>query len=46
VLGGLVGGTFGPGIAKRISSPQLINLLVAAFILAAFGLVVRHINLR
>jgi uncharacterized membrane protein YfcA len=43
-LGGLVGGSFGPAIAKRISSPQLINLLVAAFILAAFGLVVRHLR--
>ena len=44
VLGGLVGGSFGPGIAKRISSPQLINLLVAAFILAAAGLVIRHLR--
>jgi uncharacterized membrane protein YfcA len=44
VLGGLVGGSFGPGIAKRISSPQLINLLVAAFFLAAIGLVVRHLH--
>jgi uncharacterized membrane protein YfcA len=44
VLGGLVGGSFGPGIAKRISSPQLINLLVAAFILAAVGLVIRHLH--
>jgi uncharacterized membrane protein YfcA len=42
-LGGLVGGSFGPGIAKRISSPQLINLLVAAFIIAALGLVIRHL---
>jgi uncharacterized membrane protein YfcA len=44
VLGGLVGGSFGPGIAKRISSPQLINLLVAAFFLAAIGLVIRHLH--
>jgi uncharacterized membrane protein YfcA len=44
VLGGLVGGSFGPGIAKRISSPQLINLLVAAFFLAAIGLVIRHLR--
>jgi uncharacterized membrane protein YfcA len=43
VLGGLVGGSIGPGVARRISSPQLINLLVAAFILAAIGLVIRHL---
>jgi uncharacterized membrane protein YfcA len=43
-LGGLAGGSFGPGIAKRISSPQLINLLVAAFVLAAVGLVIRHLR--
>jgi hypothetical protein len=43
VLGGLVGGSLGPSIARRISSPQLINLLVAAFILAAIGLVVKHL---
>ena len=43
-LGGLAGGSFGPGVAKRISSPQLINLLVAAFILAAVGLVIRHLR--
>jgi uncharacterized membrane protein YfcA len=42
VLGGLIGGTIGPGVAKRISSPRLIDLLVAAFILAAIGLVIRH----
>jgi hypothetical protein len=29
-------------VAKRISSPRLIDLLVVAFILAAIGLVVRH----
>lgn len=43
VLGGLVGGSIGPSVARRISSPQLINLLVAAFILAAIGLVIRHL---
>lgn len=43
-LGGLVGGSFGPGVARRISSPQLINLLVAAFILAAVGLALRHLH--
>ncbi len=43
-LGGLLGGSFGPSVAKRISSPQLINLLVAAFFLAAIGLIVRHLR--
>lgn len=43
-LGGLVGGSIGPSVARRISSPQLINLLVAAFILAAAGLVIRHLR--
>jgi uncharacterized membrane protein YfcA len=43
-IGGLVGGSFGPPLAKRISSPQLINLLVAAFILAAIGLIIRHLR--
>jgi uncharacterized protein len=43
VLGGLVGGSVGPAIAKRISSPRLITLLAAALILSAIGLVVRHL---
>jgi uncharacterized membrane protein YfcA len=43
VLGGLVGGSIGPSVARRISSPQLINLLVAAFIIAAIGLVLKHV---
>jgi uncharacterized protein len=43
VLGGLVGGSIGPSIARRISSPTLINLLVAAFIMAALGLVLKHL---
>lgn len=43
VVGGLLGGTFGPQIARRISSPQLINLLIAAFFLAAIGLIMRHL---
>ena len=42
VIGALAGGYVAPGIAKRLSSPQLINLLAAAFILGALGLVVRH----
>ncbi len=43
VLGGLVGGTLGPPIAKRVSSPMLITLLATALILAAVGLVARHL---
>lgn len=43
ILGGLVGGYVAPGIARRVSSPQLINLMALAFILAACGLVLRHV---
>lgn len=43
VLGGLVGGSFGPVIARRVSSPTLISLLAGALILAALGLVLRHV---
>ena len=43
VLGGVVGGSVGPAIAKRISSPRLITLLAAALILSAIGLVLRHL---
>lgn len=43
VAGGLVGGSLGPPIAKRVSSPRLITLLAVALILAAAGLVLRHL---
>jgi uncharacterized membrane protein YfcA len=43
VLGGLVGGSIGPAIAKRVSSPRLITLLAAALIVAALGLALRHL---
>ncbi len=43
VLGGFVGGSIGPLIAKRVSSPQLITLLASALILAAVGLAARHL---
>ena len=43
VLGGVAGGSVGPLIAKRISSSALITLLAVALILAACGLVVRHL---
>jgi uncharacterized membrane protein YfcA len=43
VLGALAGGFVAPPIARRLSSPQLINLLIGAFVLAAIGLIVRHL---
>jgi uncharacterized membrane protein YfcA len=43
VLGGLAGGSIGPVIARRISSSNLITLLAVALILAACGLVMRHL---
>ena len=43
VLGGLAGGSIGPLIAKRVSSPRLITLLATALMLAAVGLALRHI---
>jgi len=43
VLGGLVGGSIGPVIQKRVSSPTLITLLAAALIAAALGLALRHL---
>ena len=45
-LGGLAGGSFGPPIAKRISSPILINLVIAAFIIGALGLILKHVRLH
>jgi uncharacterized membrane protein YfcA len=43
VVGGIAGGSIGPVIAKRISSPALITLLAAALICAAIGLALRHL---
>jgi hypothetical protein len=43
VVGGIAGGSIGPMIAKRISSPALITLLAVALICAAVGLAVRHL---
>lgn len=43
VAGGLVGGAVAPSIARRISSPRLITMLAVALILAAIGLVLRHL---
>jgi len=45
-LGGLAGGSFGPPIAKRISSPMLINLVIGAFIIGAIGLILKHVPLH
>ena len=43
VIGGIAGGSIGPALAKRVSSPRLITLLAAALILAAVGLIARHL---
>jgi uncharacterized membrane protein YfcA len=43
VAGGLVGGSIGPLIQKRVSSPTLITLLATALIVAALGLALRHL---
>jgi uncharacterized membrane protein YfcA len=45
-LGGLAGGSLGPPLAKRISSPMLINLVIAAFIIGAIGLILKHVPLH
>jgi uncharacterized membrane protein YfcA len=42
ILGGVVGGSLGPRIARRVSSPRLITLLAVAFIAAACALALRH----
>jgi hypothetical protein len=42
VLGGLVGGTIGPSIARRVSSPRLTTLLAIALMLAAVSFALRH----
>jgi uncharacterized membrane protein YfcA len=43
VVGGLVGGTAAPVISARLRSPHVVNLLMVVLILAAAGLVVRHV---
>ena len=43
VVGGIAGGSIGPMIAKRISSPALITLLAVALMCAALGLALRHL---
>jgi uncharacterized membrane protein YfcA len=42
VLGGLAGGSIGPMIARRVSSPRLVTLLSIALAIAASSLAVRH----
>ena len=43
VAGGLVGGAIAPEIARRVSSPRLITLLAIALMIAAAGLILRHV---
>jgi uncharacterized membrane protein YfcA len=42
VLGGLAGGSVGPLIARRVSSPRLVTLLAIALVIAAISLAARH----
>jgi len=41
--GGLVGGQFGPLLARRMTSPQLLTVLAYALLLAAATLVLKHV---
>lgn len=43
LIGGLGGGYVAPSIARRISSPRLVQMMALAFILAAAGLIARHL---
>jgi uncharacterized membrane protein YfcA len=43
VVGGLAGGTLGPLVAKRVSSPILVRLLGCGLIFAALGMIARHV---
>ncbi len=43
VVGGIAGGTLGPIVAKRVSSPILVRLLGCGLIFAALGMIARHI---
>jgi uncharacterized membrane protein YfcA len=43
VVGGLVGGSVAPSIAKRVASPHIVTLLAIVLMLAAAGLVLRHL---
>jgi uncharacterized protein len=42
VIGGLAGGSVGPLIARRVSSPRLVTLLAIALVIAAISLAARH----
>jgi uncharacterized membrane protein YfcA len=44
-LGGLLGGQFGPLIARRLSSPQLLTVLAFAVLGTALTLIGRHVHL-
>ncbi len=43
VAGGLAGGSVGPIISRRVSSPALLTLLASALILAAISLALLHL---
>lgn len=43
VVGGVIGGSLGPLVAKRVSSPLLVRLLGFGLIFAALGMIARHI---
>lgn len=43
VLGGLAGGQIGPRIAGRISSPQLLDIMAFAILIAAGALLLKHV---
>jgi uncharacterized membrane protein YfcA len=45
-IGGLIGGQLGAAAARRLSSSQLLTVLATVLLLAAVGLVLRHVPLR
>jgi len=42
VAGGLTGGSLAPSIAKRLSSPRLVVMLIVALLAACASLVIKH----
>ena len=44
--GGLIGGQFGPRIARRLTTPQLLTVLAYALLCAAVALAARHLLMR
>jgi hypothetical protein len=43
LLGGIIGGSLGPPIARRVSSPRLLTILASALLFAAVSMIVRHV---